>query len=1057
MRRLKTFLSIFLALLPMMVNAQYYSGNVGDWINLDDPTPPVGWQKVDADYYPYNCPHLDVSKSRVKIMSYFTGKETVKCDLYCVRQYTIAGRVYDEYKTYTYTFYISCSSNPDTNPGSDNNPGSSNDEDDATIYHTKTIEGVDITLVKYDGATINGSQYLCADGYYYSSMTPCVKKSTSGTVTIPSSYNGYDIKEISRYAFYECANIDKVVIPNTVSTVGYESFLYCGLNEIVFGNSVKGIGGRAFYFCENLKKIELPSSVENVISFAFCGCKNVESITIPENIKLMGFNAFCCFNVKKITCLRKEPLTLKEDPFDSNDIYNNAVLYVPQGSKEKYQSAKYWSKFKTIKEIGDDKVLVTSISLNSSSSTLTVGDTKQLTATVYPSDATDKSVSWESNDTTVATVSTSGLVTAKSAGSATITCWANDGSGKSATCSITVESGKVEPTSISLPYSISVKVKEQKKISYTLNPSNATTSITWKSDDTSIATVSSTGYVTGVKAGTTKVRATTSNGKTDYCNVTVEENTIEPTSISLPSSKTVKVGESFTMSYTLNPSNATTTLTWTSDDKTIATVSSSGVVTGVKAGSTYINVKTANGKTDYCRVTVESAQNGITDVSFVSLTCDNTNLCKLKNSDVIKAHLTIKNTGETGVIQTRIRTYDDNDENSKYWHSSSELSKITFSANETKTIDFDVPLKDANKGSYYLALNYFDDKNQEWYYNGNSIKKIAIVDDFELEGDGSRNNPYNSVAANAYAASLKPDEKTTNDIYVKGIVSSVINDYSDGTVTLYISEDGNDNNRFHVRYSYYKWDYYSSGKLPQKGDEILVKGNLRYYKGNIPEAYYAYVLPSSDASIFDSKVVTLSDNGYATFYSSESAYTLPYGLSAQVVTGCNNNKLTYKTIADGSVSGVVPKATAVMLVSDNKIAGSFALTPSESTVNYSGNNYLYGSDESTTTTASGSNYYYKLTNGNTGSDYADIFGWYWGAQNGGAFWIEGHKAWLAIPKTMSTRSAFAMDDDATVIDGVSTNRGDDVYYDMQGRRIDIPTAPGLYIINGKKVLINKKK
>ena len=90
---------------------------------------------------------------------------------------------------------------------------------------------------------------------------------------------------------------------------------------------------------------------------------------------------------------------------------------------------------------------------------------------------------------------------------------------------------------------------------------------------------------------------------------TIKSSTVEPTAITLPSSKTVKVGESFTMSYTLTPSNATTTLTWTSDDSSIATVSSSGVVKGVKEGNTKIRVKTANGKSDYCYVTVEDDSN----------------------------------------------------------------------------------------------------------------------------------------------------------------------------------------------------------------------------------------------------------------------------------------------------------------------------------------------------------------------------------------------------------------------------------------------------------------
>lgn len=83
---------------------------------------------------------------------------------------------------------------------------------------------------------------------------------------------------------------------------------------------------------------------------------------------------------------------------------------------------------------------------------------------------------------------------------------------------------------------------------------------------------------------------------------------IDPTKIELPSSKYLKVGEEITMSYTLTPSNANTKLTWSSDNTNIATVSSSGVVKGIKAGTTKIRVKTSNGLSDYCNVTVEESQ-----------------------------------------------------------------------------------------------------------------------------------------------------------------------------------------------------------------------------------------------------------------------------------------------------------------------------------------------------------------------------------------------------------------------------------------------------------------
>ena len=90
----------------------------------------------------------------------------------------------------------------------------------------------------------------------------------------------------------------------------------------------------------------------------------------------------------------------------------------------------------------EESVPVTNISLSPTSASLQIGETKQLTTTITPSNATDKSVTWSSSKTSVATVSSSGLVTAVAEGTATITCKANDGSGKQATCSITVTNVK---------------------------------------------------------------------------------------------------------------------------------------------------------------------------------------------------------------------------------------------------------------------------------------------------------------------------------------------------------------------------------------------------------------------------------------------------------------------------------------------------------------------------------------------------------------------------------------------------------------------------------------
>ena len=202
---------------------------------------------------------------------------------------------------------------------------------------------------------------------------------------------------------------------------------------------------------------------------------------------------------------------------------------------------------------------------------------------------------------------------------------------------------------------------------------------------------------------------------------------------------------------------------------------------------------------------------------------------------------------------------------------------------------------------------------------------------------------------------------------------------------------------------------------------------------------------------------------YASFYNSQSAYVLPVGMKASVVTGISKGKLVYKVIAEGGkTNNVVPKGVAVMLTSQTDDASAYTLTPTESAATYTDTNWLHGSDLATTTTADGGNYwFYKLSYGASGSAQSDVFGWYWGAANGGAFSIAGHKAWLAVPKAAGAPvRSFAFDgedigwDETTDIENVEVqNHADDSYYDLQGRRIEKPTMRGIYIHNGKKIMI----
>ena len=169
-------------------------------------------------------------------------------------------------------------------------------------------------------------------------------------------------------------------------------------------------------------------------------------------------------------------------------------------------------------------VSVTGVSLNKNALSLTVNDTETLTATVQPSDATNKTVTWSSDAENIAMVDTTGKVTAVAPGTANITVTANDGSGQKATCTVTV----TQPvTSVSLNKSeLSLYTGESETLAATVSPDTATDkTVTWSSSDDAIATVEN-GEVTAKAAGTATITVTTTDGShTAACTVTVTDKT----------------------------------------------------------------------------------------------------------------------------------------------------------------------------------------------------------------------------------------------------------------------------------------------------------------------------------------------------------------------------------------------------------------------------------------------------------------------------------------------------------------------------------------------------
>lgn len=152
---------------------------------------------------------------------------------------------------------------------------------------------------------------------------------------------------------------------------------------------------------------------------------------------------------------------------------------------------------------------------------------------------------------------------------------------------------------------MTLAIGEGQQLSYSISPSNVSPkpTVQFISQNTNVVQVNSNGYVKAVGPGSTYITLTNSMGPTASCYVTVKNS--QPTGVSLPSNATVYIEESVTLTPTVTPSGVSTTFSWWSDDTKVATVSSSGKVTGVSIGSTKIWVKTDNGGfTDYCNVSV---------------------------------------------------------------------------------------------------------------------------------------------------------------------------------------------------------------------------------------------------------------------------------------------------------------------------------------------------------------------------------------------------------------------------------------------------------------------
>ena len=218
-----------------------------------------------------------------------------------------------------------------------------------------------LTSVTIPNSVTSIGNYAFSDCYGLTSVTIPNSVTSIGSSAFAYCYRltsvtiGNSVTSIGNYAFAGCSGLTSITIPNSVTSIGGSAFSGCkGLTSVTIPNSVTSIGDDAFNGCSGLTSVTIGNSVTSIGDGAFRECSGLTSITIPNSVTSIGNRAFEGVDIPTVISLIENPFTItgKTSGYRtfSQNTFNNATLYVPKGTIEKYKATDGWKDFLFIEE-----------------------------------------------------------------------------------------------------------------------------------------------------------------------------------------------------------------------------------------------------------------------------------------------------------------------------------------------------------------------------------------------------------------------------------------------------------------------------------------------------------------------------------------------------------------------------------------------------------------------------------------------------------------------------------------------------------------------------------